>query len=413
MFIGLCAGCASTKQAQPAAAQLVHHTDLQSAAFQTHWEAQLPLRGGDTVDRLFLRDDNLYITTDLGEIYTLKADVGLLRWTRSLTKPDFTIYPPQQLQTSSRDGHVVIATTEDLWLFDRYSGEQIRRSPVPFPPAVGVVGDSTSLYGGGSNGYLYCYQWVNRFGFEPVELWRLATGAKVTTTPVLRNGVLYFGTQKGHVVSCSALDKAYGWSVRLEDGVVGDLAVDAGRVYAASSDRSLYGIHRGTGSIVWRARFPKPLEEGPVLKGAMLYQRCADLGLSAVDARDGMIQWTHPDAVAFLAESQGEVAMLRRGGGVDVVDAATGEIVRSIDTGPVRAAAVNTDDDALYLGYSDGRLVSLRMKESPYLRKQEVEAARALLNRQPPAPGTGASASAPAMPRETPDPLRSHVDRPN
>ncbi len=413
LFLSLPVACSSSRTQRAATVQLAADTEIQSAALQQYWEAQLPLRSGDSLDRLFLREDNLFATTDLGEIYAVKADVGLLRWTRSLTKPDFTIYPPQQLQSTRRDGHVVIATTEDLWLFDQYSGEQIRRSPVPFPPAVGVIGDAYHLYGGGSDGFLYAYRWVNQFGPDPVEIWRLACDSNVSTTPVLMDGVLYFGTQKGHVASCSALDKAYGWLIRLGSAVEGDLAIDAGRVYAASADRSLYGIHRGTGRIIWRTRFPKPLQEGPVLKGSQLYQRCADLGISAVDVATGTINWTHPDAVAFLAESDGETAMLRRDGAIDMVDANTGEVVRSIHAGPVFATAVNTETDAIYLGYSDGRLLCLRMKDAPYLRKQEVEAARAVLRRGTTPEGTGLMLSAPVSSAEAPDPLRSDRDRPN
>lgn len=405
------AGCSSARREAPPV-MLARDADVQSASFQTYWQAQLPLRRGDTVDRCFLRDDNLYVTTRQGDFYALKADQGLLRWTHQVAQPDYTIFPPQHLDSSDQTGPVAVATSSRLFVIDRYSGDIVHSSPMTFAPATSFVGDQQRLFAGGADGNLYSLLWRHHHGDAPLERWRLASGSVVTSTPVIKDDILYFATVKGQVASCSALDKTFGWIARVGP-IAGDIAVDETRVYAASTDSSVYALHRNTGAVMWRTRFQHMLVDGPVLKGSTIYQFCPGEGLMALDAGDGRILWTRKDAVSLLSATGGEAALLGQSGTVEVVDIATGDTVRSFDAGPVHASAVNLDDDAVYLAYGDGRVACHRPRGVPYLRRQEVEAAKGVLDRAPLRRGGPTEAGPASKPATRPDPLRSDRDRPN
>lgn len=401
------AGCAE----RPTVRDWIDVKQVQSASFAKYWETSLPLRPGDTTEHAYLIDDNLYVTTAGGDMFAVQADSGLVRWHVHVTAPDYTIYRPSHLQTADGHGPVVVVTTRRLLVFDRYSGEQLHASLLPFPPGGAAVGDATRMYLGSGDGHVYSLLWRHALGSKPLTRWRLRMGAPITTSPVLLGEAgLVFATHGGAVARCAPLDKTLQWGFRAGDGIVADPFVDGTGVYVASTDRSLYKLDLDTGRVVWRRRMPTPLTDPPVVARFACYQYNTDDGLSAIDADTGELKWRRRDGRAFAAAAPGEAVILTSAGTVDVVDDKTGATKRWFDTGGARIATANTTDDTVYLMHHDGRIACLKPEGVPYLRKQEVEAARAFLNRPTPPAREVAAAETAARVVRTADPFRSRRD---
>ena len=379
VLASLIAGCATVK---PQRAGVADH--LQSAGYYKYWDAKLPLSEGDHVENGFLVDDNLYITTARGQMFCVSAQEGLLRWVKTLTEPDYTIYRPSHVQTEDGDGPLLVVTTTLTYVLDRYSGDQISVFRLPFAPGAGAVGRGNRLYFGGSDGRVYSLQWRHAFGHTPFQRWELMAGGAVTTTPVLfgRNQLI-FASQGGLVVSCGALDKTYQWVKRTESAVVADPFVDESGVYVAGTDRSLYRFDLGTGAQHWRYRFPKPLSTPPVVVRQTCYQYCPGTGLTAIDVGTGEAKWVRPDGVAFAASGFGEAAILTQAGTIDVVDSLTGKTKRSFDAVDTSQIVCNIRDDRVILLSSGGLVTCARPESIPYLKRQQIRAARRVLTEGP------------------------------
>lgn len=402
------AGCA--RSMRPASEYLVEPQAAQAAASYLYWQAQLPLRAGDSVKRCHLVDDNLYVLTVLGDVYALHADQGLIRWHAGLTVKDYTVYRPSHLWTPTDDGPVVFVTTNDVRVLDRYSGDEKLRAVLPFPAGSGAVGDATRLYLGSSDGHMYSLLWCHPFGDRPMQRWVVATGGPVTAAPVLREGSLFFATSRGAIASSDPLTNEKNWIFRTQGAISADLLVDDYSVYAASEDRSLYRVDRATGRLLWRHRFPKPLTTSPAVADFVVYQHCPTMGLVALDMDSGEQKWAREDATEFLSAMAGEAAILTTGLTVDIVDTQTGQTKRRFALEGATMAAANLESDAVYVASPDGRVACIRSKSVPYLRQQEVYAARAYLNRPPRSQAHGGGSARPAAAKGAPDPFRSERD---
>ena len=372
------------QRASTAGSPLVSEAALQQAGFIKFWEAQVPLVADDTIRDAYLVDEALYVVSTGGSIFSLKADVGLLRWGAKLTEADYRIYPPAHLREGDGGGPVVVPTTTAVFIYDRFSGDLKYRFKPEFAIGSAAVGVGNSLFMGGADGKFYSLRFDSRYPERPIKRWEVLAGGPVTATPVLYDrDTLLFASQGGKVFSCLAGDKTLRWSFRTEGAINGDPAVDDSGVYIASTDRSLYKLHGGIGTVLWRARFPRPLTEGPAVVAQTVYQFCPDHGLTVLDAMSGREKWRMEDGRSLAAHSPNGDVVFSTSNLLRVVHHENGEVLATVETPSVFKAVSNSRDGSVYLLGRDGRILCTRLDDVPYLRRQQVMAARQQLNRPP------------------------------
>ena len=399
-----------------AAAPLIDDAQLERAGLRKFWEARLPLGAKDVLEDGYLLDEALYVTSEGGGVYALKADVGLLRWGADLTERDYTIFPPTHVRTADGAGPVVIPTTTEIFVFDRFLGELIERFTPEFATGGGAVAYDHRLFIGSAGGRFYSVVFNHPRLDKPFKRWEVKVGGPVTARPVLYQGDhLLFASQDGVVYSCRAADKAFSWSYRTGGPIFGDPMVDAGGAYVASSDRSLYKLHPGVGKVLWRTRFPQPLQDGPVVAGQTVYQYCPGHGLTALDAGTGSEKWRQADGRFLAAHSPAGDVVFTADHRIVVVDHESGDVQATIDAPMIIKPVVNTLDDSVFLLGSEGRVVCIRLGNVPYLLRQQVTAARGRLNLPPTDESTITPPPAENLEKKadpsSDDPLRSRLDK--
>jgi outer membrane protein assembly factor BamB len=372
--------CASPDVGAP----LIEDAALEVAGLSTYWQASLPLAPGDSLQEAHLVDDMLYAITDGGSLFALTRDTGLLRWGAKLTEPDFTIYRPSHIREADGAGPVVIPTTSEVFIYDRFSGDLIQRFVRGFAAGSTAVAYDHMLFIGSADGRFYSLVIDLQGRLEPFKRWEVLAGGPVTAAPVLYDyDMLLFASQSGTVYSCRAPDKALNWTFRAGGPVIGDPFVDESGVYVASMDRSLYKLRLGTGRVLWRVRMPRPLDEGPIVAGQTVFQHCLGHGLSAIDVSSGREKWRKPDGRSFVAHSRNGDMILTHGRRLELTDSESGDVLYVLDAHAVTGVASNTRDAAAYLLAKDGRILCARLADVPYLRHQQVLAARGQLNSPP------------------------------
>src|SRR4051794_29442631 len=87
-------------------------------------------------------------------------------------------------------------------------------------------------------------------GEAPVQFhrvkWRFATGDRVVSSPVLENGVLYFGSDDHNIYAVDASSGVQKWKRTTGGPVPATPAVAGGVVYAGSYDGKFYAIEAAT-----------------------------------------------------------------------------------------------------------------------------------------------------------------------
>jgi outer membrane protein assembly factor BamB len=399
-----------------AARALIDDVELDRAGFRRFWDAQLPIAPGSEIRYASLVDDILYAVITDGTLFAIQADVGLIRWADRITGPDFTIFPPSHVRTADGNGPTLVATTTVTFLFDRYDGAQLARFRMNFPPGGRALAIGNRLFSGGADGRFYSYVMPVGGLKEPYKAWEVLVGAPVTASPILYDrDTLLFAAQNGGVYSCLASDKSYLWSFRTGSGVEGDPAVDASGAYVASADRSLYKLNLRTGQLIWRVRFETPLLDGPVPVAHTVFQRELKRGMIALDADSGQERWSLAGGRKLASHHRMGDVLFTENRQLAIVDHETGDVHGRIDTPAAMDVVTNVNDDAVYVVGSGGRISCIRLDDVPYLRRQQVEAARVQLNLPP--PQRSELDDFPASPAREPrdpasrDPFRSERDR--
>lgn len=386
---------------------------LQTAGMTRHWAAQIPLRVGDSVEAAYLVDDVLYVISDSGFVFALQADSGLIRWAEKVAEPGYVLFEPSHLKGRDGSSVALLVTAKQFALYDRFNGNLLQTIVPRFAPGGSVVGSQDEILAGSTDGRLYCLTLNDPRSTEPLQKWEAWAGGAVTSRPILRDdGNVIVAVRSGSVFSCRAADKALNWSVAVGGSIEAQPGVDESGVYVPSTDRSLYKLDEATGRTMWRARLERPLSAPPHAVAHTVFQPCADRGLLALDAHSGKTLWRRPDALSFVAHQTGRDVLLGRGV-LEVVGHAEGNLMHSVPLPSDATAIANLKDDAVFVLQRGGRIHCARPQSEPYLRRQQVIAARGRLNLPPlesdangskPRQGSAAGAA-------NDDPFRSQRDR--
>ncbi len=394
---------------------LVNDVDLERVGFRRYWDAHLPVAPRESIKHAYLVDKALYVTTNSGVFFSLEADTGLIRWVDHLTEANFTIYRPTHARTSDGKGPVVVLTTNDVFVLDRYNGARLTRFDPGFAPGSAPLAIGPNYFAGSNNGRFYALAVRGKPVARAFKKWEVAVGTAVTATPFVYEGdKLLFAAEDGGVYSCFASDKTLLWSYRLGGGIAADPAIDSGAVYVAGLDRALYKLSLGGGHLMWRVRFDDPLRDGPAVAAHTVFQYSPSSGLVALDADTGKKKWTNKQARRFAAHGPARNVLYTDDQRLLIVDHETGAQVGVIDIPDATGVITNSESDAVFVLGTLGRITCLRLDDVPYLRRQQVQAARTQLN-QPPMDRAQSMKSTddarmPPMPAEK-NPLRSRRDR--
>lgn len=394
---------------------IVEEARLQDAGMYRYWQANLPLSAGDSVDQGYLVDNAIYVTTHNGTVFALAAKTGLLHWGEKVTDPDYTIYAPSHIRMPDDAGPVIIPTTTEVLVFDRFSGDLLKRFVRPFPAGSAAVAMGNEMFMGSTDAKFYSLGVDVTHDIAPIKRWEVLSGGPITATPLLfSNRSLVFASQDGRIYACLTDDKTLLWSYRTSGPIVGDPVADSGGVYLASMDRLVYKLHPRSGRILWKKMLSRPLSEGPVLAAHTLFQYSSDDGLVALDADSGKEKWRLPAGRKFVAHNRNGDVILTTDRRLQWVDNETGDVLVTLETHGLAGVVSNTRDDALFLLGRNGRVECARVDTTPYLRRQRVMAARNRLHlpsaKKDAATENKADAIGAAKKPTAKDPLRSRRD---
>jgi outer membrane protein assembly factor BamB/formylglycine-generating enzyme required for sulfatase activity len=124
--------------------------------------------------------------------------------------------------------------------------------------------------------------------------WRFRTGARVQSSPVAVDGVVYVGSDDGNVYAVDAESGREVWRFTTGDRVVSSAAVVDGMVYIGSNDRQLYAVDARTGEEMWRFLGRGAMVASPAVAYGLVfggYTTWSGGGIPGLDGRTGKEVW--------------------------------------------------------------------------------------------------------------------------
>ncbi len=145
--------------------------------------------------------------------------------------------------------------------------------------------------------------------------WKFATGDRIVSSPVLQQGVLYFGSDDGNVYAVDAASGRQRWKYSTAGPVPSTPAIAGGLLYFGSYDGKFYAVDMETGHARWKfttggerryeakglhgfqpknQTFSDPFDvflSSPVVEDGAVYFGSGDGNLYALDAASGDLRW--------------------------------------------------------------------------------------------------------------------------
>ena len=145
--------------------------------------------------------------------------------------------------------------------------------------------------------------------------WTFPTGDRIVSSPVHKDGVVYFGGDDGYVYAVDAADGRQRWKRKTDGPVPATPAIDGNSLYVGSYDGKFYALDARTGALQWKfttdgeRRFearglhgmlPKNQTipdaydvflSSPVAAAGAVYFGSGDGHLYALDAKSGELRW--------------------------------------------------------------------------------------------------------------------------
>jgi outer membrane protein assembly factor BamB len=225
----------------------------------TKWTQTL---GAGTYSSPIVVNGVVYISCLDGNIYALNATTGAILWKSAIGSPGGEASP------AVVDGVVYVGAGNTIYALNALTGATIwsylTGGQVEGSPSVaGGV-----LYQGSDDGHIYALR--TGASSPGTVLWQFATGSVVYQATAVSAGVVYVGAQNSTFYALDAHTGAVRWTFAA-GGILGSAIVANRIVYVTARDGSVYALDAASGSLLATAAVGYTFLGNPVVSDGVLY----------------------------------------------------------------------------------------------------------------------------------------------
>jgi outer membrane protein assembly factor BamB len=227
-------------------------------------------------------DGTAYIGNFRGTIYALSMRDGAVVWKHTQPGGKMASSPAiagDDVVVHGMDGYVRVLDRRNgalRWAFR--VGSPVESSP--------IVRDGVDYFGAW-NGRVYALDIRRR-----TVRWIRYTGAKITSSASIAGGILYIGDYAGRLLALSAATGRVRWTRGVDGRVYGTPAVAAGRVFVPSSTGGSLTAFSTSGRYLWRVRTGSYVYSSPAVWASRVFFGSYDGRLYAVSTASGRTLWS-------------------------------------------------------------------------------------------------------------------------
>jgi outer membrane protein assembly factor BamB len=242
----------------------------------------------------------LYVAQQKGHFYAINARSGKVLWTKTFDRcvaaspavADGIVYQGF-LQTNPCGGHV--RTNDGLVVaWDAKSGKELwRLRPGAVESSPVVIGQT--LYYGSKDRKVYALKLRGRK--RPQIRWTFTADDEVVAAPAYSQGKIFAATSNGSVYAIDARNGREVWHATSFSRFGGreyfyaTPAVAYGRVFAPNADGMVYAYGVGTGNLLWARQVGSYAYSAPAVWRRTVYVGTWDGNFVALDAVTGDVRW--------------------------------------------------------------------------------------------------------------------------
>jgi outer membrane protein assembly factor BamB len=331
--------------------RLVSPGPLEKAELEILWENKLPIKAGESLERLFILGNRIYGLSNRNFMVSLNREKGNVIFSGPITEAGFPVVGPGLY----KDELFSVAGSK-LVEINLESGTERSAKRLRFGVSCPAARNGSYFYVGGTDRRMHTLRSENK-----VQVFEVAAeNDSVITSIVADENSVVFATDGGDVISIAPDESRRLWQFNAAEGVVWPIVRDGGSVFAASKDTNVYRLDARTGKLVWKYQTGAMLERGPQVAQEVVYQYARNEGLSAINREDGKFLWQLADGIDLLAEANGKAYVITKVGTLVVMDNKKAKQQYSVDLSGVSRYAANVADSKIYIADKSGRIACLK-----------------------------------------------------
>ncbi len=348
LFLSDAARCAAV---EGGSRRLVSPQLLEHANLEIVWDNELPIKKGESLERLVLLDNRIYAFSDRNYIVSLNREEGIFVFSRPVAPVGYAVLGLELYQN-----RVLSIIGERLVEIDPETGKELGSEYLGIGVTCPAVRNSSYFYLGGTDRRLRALRAADKVKVFEVA----AENDSMISSIVADERFVVFATDAGNVISIRPDAPWRLWQFEAEGGVVGPIVRDRESLFFASEDTNVYKLNVLTGEFVWRYEAAAVLDTAPRVTREVVYQYVSDSGLTAIDKRSGKFKWKLEEGVDLLAESDGKAYVITKIGTLVVMDNERAKRLYTVNFAGVSRYVTNVADSKIYIADDAGRIACLR-----------------------------------------------------
>ncbi len=200
--------------------------------------------------------------------------------------------------------------------------------------------------------------------------WTATTGAKIYSSPLVSDGVVYIGSNDRSLYAFDAATGEQRWRYPTNGSVTSSPTIADGTVYVGGEDGLVHAVDADTGARRWAAQAGGAVHSSPAVAGGLVIVGTRADALIACDAVSGTLVWKFPAGDWFNsspAVADGLVYVGCRDKEIYAVDAATGAKKWSYTTQSTVDSSPRVLGGTVYIGADDYRVRALNARTGAWI----------------------------------------------
>jgi outer membrane protein assembly factor BamB len=334
--------------------RLVSPELLKQAELEILWETKLPIKRGESLERLFILGNRIYGLSDQNFMVSLNREKGNVIFSRSITDAGLPV-----VGLGLYKDELFSVAGNKLVEINPESGAERSAKRLGFGVTCPAARNSSYFYVGGTDRRMHVLR-----SEDKVQVFEVAdeSDSMITSIVAYENSVV-FATDDGNVISITPDKSKRLWQFDAAGGIAWPIVRDGESLFAASGDTNVYRLNARTGKFVWKYQTGAKLEKGPQVTQGVVYQYVRDEGLVAIDKESKKLLWQMGEGVDLLAEADGKAYVITKVGTLVVMDNKKAKQLYLVDFAGVSRYASNVADSRIYIADKSGRIACLRPVE--------------------------------------------------
>lgn len=327
---------------------------LAKAGLEYLWQGNIALGINESVSKMWLVENNLYVITSSNYMYCFDRAEGISKFGIQVASLGLPVFMPEIV-----GGKLMQVAANKILEIDPNIGTVFGEYDPGFTSVNRAVKQSDSLFMLSADGRIYAVNYVSKIPRYKVA----ADDGSPITSIVAMNGSAVFATESGIVSSFDIARRKEDWKFKARDGITADLASSGEYVYASSKDTNVYKLWIYDGAVQWIFRSGGTLNDSARVGEKVIYQYAKYKGLYCIDAADGSQVWLEPKGVDILTEQNDKAYIFTSDRMLVVMDNASKKLIKSVNFSPVDKYVINSDDGKLYIADGTGKIACLKISE--------------------------------------------------